>query len=507
MKNHILFIAALLLATAGAGQNVGIGTTEPRATLHVSDGSGERELVKLYSPPLPPASVIQQTSAQYGAQSSDPGWQSFRATESGTLHSVAFYQHLGATVTISIYEGTGTGGRLLGAFETFVIGSGLSWTRTSYMNIPIIAGNTYTIHSSSARLWYLTENNPYSEGRSSSASNMDYTFIVYMGSEAEKYHFRITAPEEANPSVLSVSANMGIGTNTPRAPLHVTGEGETITSGPARYFSHSSGITQLSDWTGKSAGFFEGNVVSTASFIGASNVTFSDERIKKIEGASDGSRDLATLNRIKVINYTMIDTLNNPGAYKKVIAQQVEQHLPQAVSRYSDYIPSVYALAGTIICDAAPGRTVIGMNALHRLVPGDPVKLITEKQGEQLLTVASVSDAQTFTVAADGCNWGKVFVYGKKVDDFRVVDYDAIAMLNVSATQELYRLLTLANMKAKDAEGQIEALNQRIRGIEQQNHQLEARLRASEERSNGLYNDVAALKAILMPEKIAGKEE
>ena len=37
---------------------------------------------------------------------------------------------------------------------------------------------------------------------------------------------------------------------------------------------------------------------------------------------------------------------------------------------------------------------------------------------------------------------GKVFVYGKQVNDFRTVDYDAIAMLNVSATQELFKMIT-----------------------------------------------------------------
>ena len=36
---------------------------------------------------------------------------------------------------------------------------------------------------------------------------------------------------------------------------------------------------------------------------------------------------------------------------------------------------------------------------------------------------------------------GQVFVYGREVKDFRVVDYEAIAMLNVSATQELSRRL------------------------------------------------------------------
>jgi len=33
----------------------------------------------------------------------------------------------------------------------------------------------------------------------------------------------------------------------------------------------------------------------------------------------------------------------------------------------------------------------------------------------------------------------KAFVYGRQVSDFRSVDYDAISMLNVSATQALYQ--------------------------------------------------------------------
>ena len=37
---------------------------------------------------------------------------------------------------------------------------------------------------------------------------------------------------------------------------------------------------------------------------------------------------------------------------------------------------------------------------------------------------------------------GQVFVYGKKVNDFHVLDYDAVSMLNVSATQELYKIVT-----------------------------------------------------------------
>ena len=34
-----------------------------------------------------------------------------------------------------------------------------------------------------------------------------------------------------------------------------------------------------------------------------------------------------------------------------------------------------------------------------------------------------------------------MFVYGREVDDFHAVDYESISMLNVSATQELYKIL------------------------------------------------------------------
>jgi len=56
-----------------------------------------------------------------------------------------------------------------------------------------------------------------------------------------------------------------------------------------------------------------------------------------------------------------------------------------------------------------------------------------------------------------------VFVYGREVSDLRSVDYDAIAMLNVSATQQL----------KKDSDAAIVALQAK-------NAALEARLSALE---------------------------
>ena len=85
------------------------------------------------------------------------------------------------------------------------------------------------------------------------------------------------------------------------------------------------------------------------------------------------------------------------------------------------------------------------------LKKGDRVKLIfedDEQTNEELVEVLS-TDKNGFTV--DNKKEGKVFVFGKQVDDFHVVDYDAVSMLNVSATQELYKLI-LKQQKTIDAQ-------------------------------------------------------
>lgn len=66
----------------------------------------------------------------------------------------------------------------------------------------------------------------------------------------------------------------------------------------------------------------------------------------------------------------------------------------------------------------------------------DRVKLIAaQAQGIHEVSAVEAGRFRTDFPSADG----EVFVYGREVKDFRQVDYEAIAMLNVSATQELAR--------------------------------------------------------------------
>ena len=154
----------------------------------------------------------------------------------------------------------------------------------------------------------------------------------------------------------------------------------------------------------------------------------SDARIKNITGISNSQEDLDKIMAIEVTDYTMVDKAQDGRNYKKVIAQQVESVYPDAVSYTTDVIPDIYALANA-------EESFIALKT--EVTIGDRVKLFIP-DGELITEVVSVC-AEGFTVA-DEVN-GEVFVYGREVNDSRTVDYDALSMLNISATQALYQRL------------------------------------------------------------------
>ena len=191
-------------------------------------------------------------------------------------------------------------------------------------------------------------------------------------------------------------------------------------------------------------GYLDGNGASSADSNGSRDmsisaegvigselfIAFSDLRIKTDLHVSDTAKDLETLKGIEVTDYHYKDKLaSGNGPQKKVIAQQVETVYPQAVIQTTGVVPDLFKKAAV-----KNGWVELASD----LKKGDRVKLIGKK-AEAIHEVLEIRDG---AFRPDGqVDDEQVFVYGREVKDFRTVDYDAISMLNVSATQELARKL------------------------------------------------------------------
>lgn len=185
---------------------------------------------------------------------------------------------------------------------------------------------------------------------------------------------------------------------------------------------------------------------------------YSDKRIKVIRGVSDSAEDLSKLLQIEITDYTHVDTLaKGRGVHKKVIAQQVETVFPQAVSRSVDVVPDVFRMG-----DYEDGWIKIDTD----LKQGDKVRLLSADDDEihEVVEVAEGKFRSAFKT-----DEAKVFVYGREVNDFRNVDYHAIAMLNVSATQELARRLIEVEKREdrmKSMEAELTSLQRQVSAMD-----------------------------------------
>jgi hypothetical protein len=316
--------------------------------------------------------------------------------------------------------------------------------------------------------------------------------------------------------------NVGINTSvaTPLAPLEVTGS-TTVqeTNVTQTYFSfgavsnliHSTGVTG----TNTASAVFHDNVWSSSIFVSYSgSVTGSDARLKNVIGHSDSAKDLETLKKIEITDYTMKDVVKEGDApSKKVIAQQVEKVYPTAVKTIGykglTFTPDIYAVSSSVKSDGQNAYTII-LAKTHGLKEGETIRLITDKNPE-LSVVAHVVNDTTFTVTTKEPLGDKVFVYGKQCLDLKGVDYDAIAMLNVSATQELAKkvdALEAENAKLKSHTNRLATLEHRTEALETENAELkaqnnrlatlEAQMKALQESVSSQQNASAGIRPIAL---------
>lgn len=167
----------------------------------------------------------------------------------------------------------------------------------------------------------------------------------------------------------------------------------------------------------------------------------SDRRIKKNLFRVDKALALARLQRLQVTDYRYIDEkAKGKGLKKGFIAQEVEEIEPAAITTSTHFIPGIYAPAQT--SHAANGQIVLSMAAAHGLQKGDQVRIFEGSIRHDLTVEAATETAFTVSKWAETAPAG-LFVFGKKVSDFKAVDYDRLFTLNIAATQELARRIEM----------------------------------------------------------------
>lgn len=241
--------------------------------------------------------------------------------------------------------------------------------------------------------------------------------------------------------------NVGIGISPTNGTLEIDGTGlNSFSLSDIGYLD--TGGAGTGTYTGKFAVYANGRIGATA-FI-----AHSDQRIKNIQGISNSEEDLSTLTNIEITNYTLKDSISNGNqSTKKVIAQQVKTVYPQAVSAHTtEVIPNIYQTARM----DAKGW----VNLSTDLQIGDKVQIIF-KNKKELLEVLDIKD-NAFQVKFSNVHHppSTIFVYGRQVDDFHTVDYEAISMLNVSATQQLAKEIEQLKIENEQLKKEVAKINQ-----------------------------------------------
>ena len=511
-----------IMTLEGTG-NVGIGSTTPIATLDVVGGGTARTTTSptstapttpsvYFTGPLPsgqtgPASGAIEFRHFNQSEGIGFGYQAIYATGSNTNQALDILSRGSGNITLNAYSystglvGVGTASPT----EMLTVATTAAGSQNPISVYRPAAANT-TNNSDKRSVGIELRGDAYSEAGSGGWQTWSnsvlaqivatplhyYDFIPSGGSLGAhaSLNFYVQGSSFGNMSspVMTLLPNgyVGIGTNTstPQAPLDIeinTGT-NTITSSANRAYIQP-GSTGVSHDNGTTSGYmsiYANGYISSNSGV----MAISDARMKNIIGPTNSTEDLESLTKIQVTDYTMKDKLITDGEkIKKVIAQQVAEVYPAAVKVGSRplYIPNLYKeVQSYCLEDGVFDLSMAAPVAITNDVKvGARCKLYSYKkegglQQEVKGTILDINENK-LSVRADDRSLNadsledRLFVYGTEIYDLLQVDYDAISMLNVSATQELAKLLKEEQAKNKTLEEKNKMLEQQISDIHAEN--------------------------------------
>ena len=417
--------------------NVGMGTTNPGAPVvgvSTSATPSNAGIAQFLAPNITNGYQARICLGQHGGSDS--------ATPSdGAYINYTNYSSAGASKnTFSI-------GFTQGAADVFFVqSSGNVGIGTSNPVLPLAIYNTGG-HTTSYTPYFQLQNSPNGSAGSTAAMYMKSDYLGFDVSD----NVNNTSANKKPVVFGEYGGNVGIGIISPSCPLSVgTSASIAVTSG--YYFDNAHSTLLVLSASNQNASIFAQNwVVSAQGFM-----AYSDARIKMEENITQpifGIIDNLTLRKYSYIDKKNLGSSSKYGFF----AQEVEEVAPELVNITSDFIPSVYKVAENV------SSNVFTLTN-HGLEEGDLVKFYKFDNSSFESIIYNVTP-NTFTLS-ETFSENSVFIYGKKVNDFRQLDYDQMACLAIGAIQKLSAKNADLESRLETAQNNIDLLETRLAAIE-----------------------------------------
>lgn len=234
---------------------------------------------------------------------------------------------------------------------------------------------------------------------------------------------------------------IGIGNTNPVCPLDVTGSGTFTTTATINYFN-SSGIQTTLSTVGAGGGTGNTTIRANDHIWAAGFATYSDKRLKNhiVKHIPEWER----FNAMNIVNYQNIDYIANPYKHIGLVAQDLETLFPEYVQTGTGVIPNIMKLA-TISTD---GQVMLKLGGNDDddddvLKKGDVIRIIKNPscfpEDATILDVLIDNEGQhlSLTLSVDVSGLSEIYIYGKHVDNFKVVDYQSVSVMAISYIQDL----------------------------------------------------------------------
>jgi len=227
------------------------------------------------------------------------------------------------------------------------------------------------------------------------------------------------------------SGNVGIGTNNPsNAKLEINGTNGSVSLGVNSYAELSSNGVKLGAATTASYSIYASGAIAGSEFN-----AISDARVKNVKEIRDNKKDIETLEQMNVYEFNYIDKLNY-GTKDKIgfIAQDLEKLNNNLVNYSKNFIPNIFK-------NFKINNNKVILDKDYDLKINDILKLEITVYSRKLLVekkILEINNNEILIELPEMIENNEIFIYGKKVDDFRTINFEQIIGMNVSSIKYLY---------------------------------------------------------------------